>query len=113
MLEEHIINPPHKCEVCEQSFHIVADLNSHAVSHQNVCDVCRFTTTTVEHLQKHIEDTHKKKSGINCDICDFQADDETKLNAHKLEKHEQNKVTVDKAYMDSICAENTKLEAEI
>ena len=48
-----------------------------------------------------------------CDICDYQAQDMNNLNKHKADIHDQNKVTVDKKYLDGIVEENLKLKTEL
>ena len=105
-LRDHVkSNHPNKhfpCDKCDKVFEEVSNLYEHHKTHKNEkkveakqdypCDHenCAFSAINVRCLVKHILEEHINPSlRVQCDECDYNAEDINVLNTHKMSTHNE------------------------
>lgn len=84
------VHGKHKCDICDYSFHFIADLRTHNHYAHGAdkfqCSDCKLILTTSERLKAHIKNIHPGR--INCPICNklFRSSRKREFNNH-LKSH--------------------------
>ena len=83
---ERVHNKNKKCEFCDKSFSLNANLTQHMLTcyNDNKCDLCDETFFKKGHVKKHISTVH----GHKCNICgkSFTREDSLKRHNHNFYK---------------------------
>ena len=81
-----------KCDICDYSFSQKDNLQRHLASvHEKKkpfkCDNCDYSFSEKGSLKKHLESVHEKKKPFKCDTCDTIFTRQTSLKRHILKNH--------------------------
>lgn len=90
MKRVHLMEKPHKCDICDKKFHSTTCLKNHMVKHTGAkkfqCNICQKAYGRKKTLNSHMK-THDEDNHVKCEYCGQKFTQRYSLKCHIKSKH--------------------------